>query len=138
LYLFFFPSSFDGLGRLACSHPELVWNYESYKQSVEVLGLGISSPQGRSVHRTTQRQKECKNISLPRVKFELTIQVSKRAKTFSALDRTATVTGPVSLTTFLFHVCLSPDLPLPLKFSKKIFIFHPSYSFNICRQSHHP
>jgi hypothetical protein len=24
LYLFFFPSSFDGLGRLACSHPELV------------------------------------------------------------------------------------------------------------------
>jgi hypothetical protein len=34
-------SSFDGLGPVACSHSEWIWNYESYRELVGLLGQGI-------------------------------------------------------------------------------------------------
>jgi hypothetical protein len=48
----------------------------------------ISPSQGRYLHRTTQTQNKRKLAG-----FKPTIPVFKRAKTFHALDRAATVTG---------------------------------------------
>jgi hypothetical protein len=65
---------------------QLFYSFLISRQSVGLLGLGISSPQGRYVHRTTR-------TSLPRVGFEPTTPVLERAKTFHALDCTAIVIG---------------------------------------------
>jgi hypothetical protein len=50
-------------------------------------------PQGRYLHRTTQTQNKRIQTSMPLAGFEPTIPVFKRAKTFHALDRAATVIG---------------------------------------------
>jgi hypothetical protein len=42
-------------------------------------------------HRTTQTQNKRTQTSMPKVRFDPTIPVIKRAKTVHALDRTATV-----------------------------------------------
>jgi hypothetical protein len=54
---------------------------------------GISPSQSRYLHRTTQTQSKRKQIFMPRVGLEPRIPVFKRAKTFYALDRAATVIG---------------------------------------------
>jgi hypothetical protein len=46
-----------------------------------------------STHRKTQTQNKCTQTSMPRVGFESTIPVFKRAKTVPVLDRAATVIG---------------------------------------------
>jgi hypothetical protein len=53
----------------------------------------ISPSQGRYLHRTTQTQNKRTQTSMPLAGFEPTIPVFKRAKTFHALDRAASVTG---------------------------------------------
>jgi hypothetical protein len=63
------------------------------RESVGLLGLGISSLQGRYLHRTAQTQNKRRQTSMPWVGFEPTIPVFQRAKTFHASDRAATVIG---------------------------------------------
>jgi hypothetical protein len=53
----------DGLGSLACSHSELLWNYESHWQLVGLHRRGISPSQGRYLHRATQTQKADIHVS---------------------------------------------------------------------------
>jgi hypothetical protein len=60
-----------------------------YTQSVGPLERGISSSQGRNLHRTTQTQNKGKQTSMPRVEFEPTIRVFERAKTVPVVDRAA-------------------------------------------------
>jgi hypothetical protein len=55
-----------------------------------LLGRVISPSQGRYLHRTTQTHNKRRQISMPRVGFELTIPVFEREKRFHALDRAAT------------------------------------------------
>jgi hypothetical protein len=74
---------------------ELIWNCGLYRQSVGFLGRGISTTQGRYLHRTTQTQKKRGDTFIPLVGFEPTIQEFVRAKTFHALDRAATVIGHI-------------------------------------------
>jgi hypothetical protein len=45
----------------------------------------------------TGTQKECGQISMPWVEFEPTIRIFERAKTFRALDSTATVIGDLEV-----------------------------------------
>jgi hypothetical protein len=46
------------LGPLAWFPSEFIWKYESFRQSVWLLGRGISQSQGRYLHRTTRTQKK--------------------------------------------------------------------------------
>jgi hypothetical protein len=61
------------------------------RQSVGLLGRGISTLQGRYLHRTAQTQNKSRQTSMPWMGFELTIPVFEQAKTVRALDRAATV-----------------------------------------------
>jgi hypothetical protein len=63
------------------------------RRYVGLLGRVISPSQDRYLHRTTQTQNKRRQTSMPLAEFEPTIPVFKRAKTFHALDRAATVTG---------------------------------------------
>jgi hypothetical protein len=63
-FLFFF----DVLGRLVCSCLELVWNYESYRQFVGLLGRG--SARIKVATHTVQRHTEKTHTSMPRVGFK--------------------------------------------------------------------
>jgi hypothetical protein len=56
--------------------------------------------QGRYPHRATQTEKKRGHTSMPRVGFKPTIPVFERAKTFHALDRTATVKNEHKLQMF--------------------------------------
>jgi hypothetical protein len=60
------------------------------RQSVGLLGRGISPWQGRYL---TQTQNKYTQTSMLQVGFQLMIPVFERAKTFHALDRPATVIG---------------------------------------------
>jgi hypothetical protein len=60
------------------------------RQSVGLLGRGISPSQGRYL---TQIQNKHRQTSIPWVGFEPTIPVFERAKTSHALDHAATVIG---------------------------------------------
>jgi hypothetical protein len=55
------------------------------RQSVGLLGWGISQSQGHYLHRTTQTQNKRRQTFKASVGFEPTIQVFERAKTFHAL-----------------------------------------------------
>jgi hypothetical protein len=55
----------------------------------------LALSQGRYLHRTTQTQKKRRQTSICGVGFEPTIPVFERAKIVHALDRAATVIGPV-------------------------------------------
>jgi hypothetical protein len=73
-------------------HP---WNplftqFRNLRQSLGLLGRGISPWQG---HYLTQTQNKRKKKSMPWVVFEPTIPGFERAKTCHALDRAATVIG---------------------------------------------
>jgi hypothetical protein len=71
----------------ATAHGELLplfYTFLSYIQFVGLLGKGISSPQGRYVHKINS------NIH-PRVGFEPTTLVFKRLKSVRALHRMTTV-----------------------------------------------
>jgi hypothetical protein len=48
------------------------------------------------IHRTTQTQNKRTRTTMPRVAFEPTTPVFKRAKTVQALDRAATVSGTMA------------------------------------------
>jgi hypothetical protein len=65
---------------------ELIWYLESYIQSVGLFGRVIS-PVARSLpaHTTPQTRNKRTQTSMPRVRFESTITVFERAKTFHAL-----------------------------------------------------
>jgi hypothetical protein len=60
------------------------------RQSVGLLGWGISPSQGRNL---SQTQNKYKQTSMPCVGFEPTISMFEQAKTFHALDHATTVTG---------------------------------------------
>jgi hypothetical protein len=84
------------LGPLAYFPSELIWNYGTYKQSVGLLGWGISPvAKSPSTHRTTQTQNKLRQTSMPWVGFEPTIPVFERAAAFHALNRAATVIGMI-------------------------------------------
>jgi hypothetical protein len=84
-----------------CSHLEhkasvkrfVSLQFLNFRQSVGLLGLGISPSQGRYLHRTTQTQNKRRQTPIPWVLFEPTIPMFKRAKTFHASDRAASVIG---------------------------------------------
>jgi hypothetical protein len=65
----------------------------AFRQSVELLGRGISPPQGRYLHTGQHKQNKRTQISIPHVGFEPTIPAIERAKAVDALDRAATVLG---------------------------------------------
>jgi hypothetical protein len=72
------------------------------------LDGGSALSESRYPHRTAQTQNKRTQTSMPRVGFELTIPVFKRAKTFHALHSAATVIGH-----FLSLVSkYSPDRPV--------------------------
>jgi hypothetical protein len=48
----------DRLGPVAFPFSEFIWNYKSYRQSVGLLGWGISPSQGCCLHGTSQTQKK--------------------------------------------------------------------------------
>jgi hypothetical protein len=78
-----------GLGRFSVS-----W---SYTQSVGLIGRG-DRPVARPLptHRTTQTEStHTMQISMSWVGFKPTIPAFKRAKTVHALDRAASVIGPI-------------------------------------------
>jgi hypothetical protein len=64
-----------------------------FRQSVELLGRGISLSQGRYLHRTTQTRNKRGQTFMPRLAFEPTTPVFEWAKPVHALDRAATVIG---------------------------------------------
>jgi hypothetical protein len=84
-----------------CSHLEhrtfmkrfVSLQFLNLRQSVGPLGRGISPSQGRYLHRTTQTKNKRRKTSMPWVRFEPTIPVFERAKSFHALDPAATVIG---------------------------------------------
>lgn len=76
---------------------ELICNYGSYWQLVELLGREIRpSPRSLPTHRTTPTQKKLWRKYMPGVGFELTIPLFERAKKFLATDRAAAVMGSFS------------------------------------------
>jgi hypothetical protein len=78
-YLSIYPRLYNplmGLGRFSIS-----W---SFTQSVVLLGRGISPPQGRYLHRTTQTQNKSRNTSMSWMGFEFTVPVFEGAKTVHA------------------------------------------------------
>jgi hypothetical protein len=64
-----------------------------YTQSVRLLWRGISSSQDRYIHTEKHTQNKRTQTFMPRVGFEPTLPMFKRAKTVNALDRTVTVMG---------------------------------------------
>jgi hypothetical protein len=61
------------------------------RQSVGLLGRGISPTQDRYLHRTTQTQNKGRQTSIPWVGFDPKTPALERAKTFYASNRAATV-----------------------------------------------
>jgi hypothetical protein len=69
----------------------IILKFESYRESVGLLGRGISPTQGRYLYGTTQTQDKSQQISVPRVEFEPMIPVFQRTKAFHTLNRVANV-----------------------------------------------
>jgi hypothetical protein len=72
--------SFLLLSLWSIGHPSNALCYFSFliiRQSVGLLGRGISPSQGRYLHRTTQIHNKRRQTSMPWVGFELTIPVSE-------------------------------------------------------------
>jgi hypothetical protein len=84
-----------------CSHMEhracvkcfVSLQFLDLRQSVGLLGWGISLTQGRYLHRTTQTLNKCRQTSMPWMGFKLMIPAFEQAKTFHASDHTAIVIG---------------------------------------------
>jgi hypothetical protein len=80
-------------------HPWIALFHFSFlilKQSVGLLGRGISPSQGRYLHRATQNKR--RQTSMPWLVYEPTIPVFERTKTLHALDCAVTVIGNVCRT----------------------------------------
>jgi hypothetical protein len=83
-----------------CSHLEHRASVKSFvslqllnlRQSVGLLGRGISPTQGHYLRKQNKRQ-----ISMPSVEFEPTVPVFEQAKTFHALDDGVTVIDLIGL-----------------------------------------
>jgi hypothetical protein len=69
------------------------FQFLNLRQSVELLGRGISPSKGRYLHRTTQTENKRRQTSMPWVGFVSTIPVFERTKTFHASEGGATVIG---------------------------------------------
>jgi hypothetical protein len=69
--------------------------FVNLRQSVTLVGRGISPKQGWYLYRTTQTQNKRRQTSMPWVGFETTIPEFERAKIFHGLDRAAIVNGMV-------------------------------------------
>jgi hypothetical protein len=88
--------SFLSLPLWSTGHP---WNTTLHlgflilRQSVRLLGRGMSPSHGHNLHRTTQSQNKSRQTSLPSVRFQPKIPVFERAKTVHALNRGTTVVG---------------------------------------------
>jgi hypothetical protein len=86
-----------------CSHLEhrtfvkRVFSVQFLRQSVGLLGRGISPTQVRYLHRATQPQNKRRQISMSWVGFELTIPTFKRPKTFHSSERVAIVISDMKL-----------------------------------------
>jgi hypothetical protein len=83
---------YDWLVYSCCSHLEHRASV-ILRQSVGLLGRGISASRGRYL---TQTQNKYKQTSIPCVGFEPTIPAFRRATTVHTLDRAATVIGILS------------------------------------------
>jgi hypothetical protein len=107
LYCSFIHFFYSCCSTCSIRHP---WNasfhfsFLIFRQSVGLLGGGISLSQGRYLHRTTQTQNKRRQTSMPRMGFESAIPAFERAKTVHALDRAATVIGIASLGSLLSSV----------------------------------
>jgi hypothetical protein len=96
------PTTMWDLSSTCCSHLEhrasvkrlMSLRFLNLRQSVGLLGRGISPTQGRYPHRATQTQNKRRRTSMPWVGFELTIPVLEREKIFHASDRAATAIVP--------------------------------------------
>jgi hypothetical protein len=88
---YFFCSCCSNLEHRASVKRSVSLQFLNHRQSVELLGRGISPSQGRYLLETQNKRKQ---TSMPWVGFEPTIPVFVRAKIFHALDRPATVIGP--------------------------------------------
>jgi hypothetical protein len=64
-----------------------------HTQSVGLLGRGMSPSQGRYLRIEQHKHRKNTQTSMPRVGFELMIQVFERTKTVHALERAATEIG---------------------------------------------
>jgi hypothetical protein len=62
---------------------------QSYRQSVGLLGRGVSPSQDRCLHKTTQTHNKRRHIDIPRVGFEPPTPAFDRAKTVHVLHRPA-------------------------------------------------
>jgi hypothetical protein len=68
-------------------------SFLNLRQSVGLLGQGVSPSKSRYLLRTTQTENKRRKTSMPWVAFEPTIPAFERAKICSALHRAATVIG---------------------------------------------
>jgi hypothetical protein len=66
-----------------------------FRQSVGLLGRGISPSEGRYLHRTTQTQNKRRRTPMTWVGFEPMIPAFERANAFHALDRADSVLANV-------------------------------------------
>jgi hypothetical protein len=88
-----------GLGRF--------FGFLIYTQSVGLLGLEIIPSQGSYLHIEQHKHTIKEQTPMPRMGFELTIQVFERTKTVHAVDHAATVTGSVGVYACRKHIELS-------------------------------
>jgi hypothetical protein len=90
IFFFFFCSCCSHLKHGASVKRLVSLKFLNLRQSVGLLGRGISPSQG---HYVTQTQNKHKQTLMPWVGFEHTIPVFERAKIFHAFDRAAIVVG---------------------------------------------
>jgi hypothetical protein len=78
------------------------FQFPNLRQSVGLLGRGISPSHGRYLHWTTQTQNKRRQTFMPSVGFEPAIPAFEWAMTFHALDPAATVIGTVDSNKYKF------------------------------------
>jgi hypothetical protein len=86
---------------------------------------GISSSQGRYLHRTTQTENKRTRTSMPWVGFEPMIPVFERAKTVHATDREATVMNYLSFLGYLQFLACFPNFEKCKKFWEELISYFP-------------
>jgi hypothetical protein len=69
------------------------FSFLMYIQTIGLIGRGISPSKDRYIYTEKHKQNKRTQTSMPRVGFEPTIPVFKRAKTIQTLERAATVIG---------------------------------------------
>jgi hypothetical protein len=79
---------------------------QSYRQSVGLLGRGVSYAKGRYLHRTIQTQNKRIQTSMPWVGFEHMISVFEWGNSFHALDGATTMIWDLRTLLYVFQCCL--------------------------------